>query len=189
VDESRAEEVTLDDFMARVIPEATGMEVLFTNEHIGNLMALTAPVHPEPKQLFRWSNDFAWSYGGNVADSIKERVKKAGGRVEGATLRISLSWTNYDDLDLHVLEPPGRGGAALRDHIFFGNKRGWTGGVLDVDMNAGHGTSREPVENVVWTRQMQDGALHLQPDRAAPAGRARLHPAHEERGHRPHRGR
>jgi hypothetical protein len=75
-------------------------------------MSLTAPVHPEPKQLFRWNNDFAWSYGGNVADSIAERVKKAGGKVEGATLRISLSWFNYDDLDLHVHEPRGAASAA-----------------------------------------------------------------------------
>ena len=161
VDESRSEEITLDDFMAKVLPGATGMEALFKNEHIGNLMALTAPVHPEPKQLFRWNNDFAWSYGGNVADSIKERVKKAGGRVEGATLRISLSWTNYDDLDIHVHEPQGRGVASTRDHIFFGNKQGWTGGRLDVDMNAGHGSTREPVENVVWTNRMTDGAYRV----------------------------
>ena len=38
----------------------------------------------------------------------------------------------------------------LHEHIYFGNKRGWTGGTLDVDMNAGGGTTREAVENVVW---------------------------------------
>jgi hypothetical protein len=161
VDESHTEEITMADFMARVLPEATGMEVLFKGEHIGNLMALTAPVHPEPRQLFRWPNDFAWSYCGNVADSIRERVKKAGGRVEGATLRISLSWYNFDDLDLHVYEPVGRGAASLYDHIFFGAKRGHTGGCLDVDMNAGHGTTREPVENVVWTNRVPDGAYKV----------------------------
>jgi hypothetical protein len=137
------------------------LEVLFKGEYVGNLMALTAPVHPEPRQLFRWTNDFAWSYGGNVADSIRERVKKAGGRVEGATLRISLSWRNYDDLDIHVHEPAGRGAASLHDHIYFGNKRGRTGGVLDVDMNAGTGTTREPVENVVWTNRVPDGAYRV----------------------------
>lgn len=157
----RAEDVTLDDFMARVLPEATNLEVLFNGEHVGNLMALTAPVHPEPQQLFRWDNDFAWSYGGNVADSIKERVKKAGGRVEGALLRVSLSWTNYDDLDLHVYAPSGRGSAGLTEHIYYGNRRGWTGGTLDVDMNAGSGRSREPVENVVWTNRMPDGAYRV----------------------------
>jgi hypothetical protein len=161
-EERRAEEIGLDDFMTRILPETSGMELLFKGEHLGNLMSLTAPVHPEPKQLFRWTNDFAWSYGGNVADSIKERVKKAGGKVEGAVLRISLSWFNFDDLDLHVHEPAGRGVRGLNEHIYFRNKRGWTGGTLDVDMNAGHGSTREAVENVVWTTAMPDGAYRVE---------------------------
>ena len=161
VDTGHAEDITLDDFMARVLPGVSGMELLFRNEHTGNLMVLTAPVHLEPKHLFRWDNDFAWAYGGNVADSIKERVKKAGGRVEGALLRVSLSWSNFDDLDLHIHEPAGRGTQGLRDHIFFGNKRGATGGCLDVDMNAGSGRTREPVENVVWADRVPDGAYRV----------------------------
>ena len=156
-----AENISIDDFMARVLTTAAGMEFLFKNEHVGNLMALTAPVNPEPRQLFKWTNDFAWSYGGNVADSIAERVKKAGGRVEGASLRVSLSWSNYDDLDLHIHEPAGRGVRGLNEHIFFGHKQGWTGGTLDVDMNAGGRTSREPVENVVWTASVPDGAYRV----------------------------
>jgi hypothetical protein len=137
------------------------MEVLFKGEHVGNLMSLTAPVHPEPKQLFRWTNDFAWSYGGNVADSIKERVKRAGGRVDGVALRVSLSWFNYDDLDLHIFEPTGRGVASVASHIHFRTKRGWTGGTLDVDMNAGGRRSREPVENVVWATTPPDGSYRV----------------------------
>jgi hypothetical protein len=160
-DEKRAEEIGLDEFVARVLPETAGLEILFKGEHVGNLVSLTAPCHPEPKQLFRWTNDFAWSYGGNVADSIKERVKKAGGRVEGAALRVSLSWFNYDDLDLHVYEPTGRGAYALCDHIYFRNRRGWTGGELDVDMNAGEGKTREAVENVVWSKGPPDGAYRV----------------------------
>jgi len=160
-DEERAEDVGLDEFMTRILPETTSLEILFKNELVGNLMSLTAPVNPEPKQLFKWTNDFAWSYGGNVADSIKGRVKKAGGRVDGAVLRVSLSWFNFDDLDLHVIEPPGRGIHAGVEHIYFRNKRGWTGGVLDVDMNAGHGQTREPVENVVWTKPPPDGVYRV----------------------------
>lgn len=160
-DEERAEEIGLDDFMRRILPEATGMEVLFKGEHLGHLVSLTAPVHPEPKQLFRWSNDFAWSYAGNVADSIAERVKKAGGKVDGAVLRVSLSWFNYDDLDLHVFEPSACGIDFYHDHIYYGNKRGASGGELDVDMNAGRGTTREPVENVVWMRAMPNGAYKV----------------------------
>lgn len=160
-DEGRAEDISLDDFMLKILPETQGMEILFNGKHLGNLMAITAPVNPEPKQLFRWTNDFAWSYGGNVADSIKERVKKAGGKVDGAMLRISLSWFNYDDLDLHVHEPPGRGMQATAAHIHFRNKRGWTGGTLDVDMNAGSGTTREAVENVVWASKPPDGPYRV----------------------------
>jgi hypothetical protein len=160
-DDDRAEDITLDDLMTRVLPETTGMEVFFKGSQLGNLMSLTAPVDPEPKQLFRWSNDFAWSYDGNVADSIKERVKKAGGQVDGALLRVSLSWFNYDDLDLHIHEPAGRGAQSMHDHIYFRNKRGWTGGTLDVDMNAGWGHTREPVENVVWAATIPDGPYKI----------------------------
>lgn len=159
--DEHAEDISIDDLMTNVLPETTSLELLFKNELSGNLMSLTAPKDPEPKQLFRWSNDFAWSYGGNVADSIKERVKKAGGQVEGAVLRISLSWFNYDDLDLHVYEPTGRGAQAAMLHIHFRNKRGWTGGVLDVDMNAGGGHTREAVENVVWSAKMPDGKYRV----------------------------
>lgn len=161
-DEGRAENISLDEFVSEVLPTVTGLELLFKNELAGNLMSLTAPVNPAPAgSLFRWSNDFAWSYGGNVADSIKERVKRAGGKVDGAAMRVSLSWFNYDDLDLHVHEPQGRGSRAALGEIFFGNRRGHTGGTLDVDMNAGHGTSREPVENVVWTAKPPDGAYKI----------------------------
>lgn len=159
-DMERAEEVSLDDFMTKVLPDITGLEVLFQGKHIGNLMSLTAPKDPAPKQLFRWTNDFAWSYGGNVADSIKERVKKAGGNVTG-TLRVSLSWFNFDDLDLHIHEPAGRNVQGLHGHISFQNKRGWTGGTLDVDMNAGGGTTREPVENVIWPDKIPDGPYRV----------------------------
>lgn len=159
-DEERAEEISLEDFMKWVLPDTQALELFFAGKHVGNLMALTAPVHPEPQQLFRWTNDFAWSYGGNVTDSIAERVKKAGGKVDGAALRISLSWYNYDDLDLHIHEPPG-GGARGLQHIHFSNKRGWTGGVLDVDMNAGVGSTREPVENVVWMSKPPDGPYRI----------------------------
>lgn len=160
-DEARAEDIGLDAFVNDVLPAATNVELLFKNELEGNLVSLTAPCHPEPRQLFRWTNDFAWSYGGNVADSIRERVKKAGGKVEGAVMRISLSWSNYDDLDLHVHEPPGRGMRGVMTHIFFRNKEGWTGGHLDVDMNAGRGTTREPVENVVWSAKPPDGPYRV----------------------------
>jgi len=161
VDVGRAEDITLEELQTRILPTATGLELLFDNGHVGNLMVITAPVNSEPKSLFRWSNDFGWSYAGSVTDGIRERVKAAGGRVEGASLRVSLSWGNFDDLDLHAYEPAGRGAAAMGGHIYFGARQGWTGGRLDVDMNAGRGTTRTPVENIVWTSRVPDGAYRV----------------------------
>lgn len=151
-DEKRAENISLNAFIKDIVPQATGIDLYFKSEHLGNLMSLTAPVHPEPKQLFRWTNDFAWSYGGNVADSIKERVKKAGGNVTNAKLRVSLSWFNTDDLDLHVYDSQG-------DHIFFGAKHGRSGGALDVDMNVSN-VVRNAVENVSWVK-VPDGPYRV----------------------------
>ena len=141
----KAEPIGVAEFVANVLPSAVGMEVLFLNPHISNLMSLTAPVHADSGQLFKWANDFGWSYNGNITDSIKERVKAAGGNVTNAKLRISLAWYNFDDLDIHVVEPNG-------NHIYFGNKSG----KLDVDMNAGGGQTRTPVENVSW-KVLPDG--------------------------------
>lgn len=144
---SKVEEVSIADFIDKVLPNAKGLRVLFERQHLGNLVTLTGPTAPDALPLFKWDNSFGWSYSGGVGDSIKERVKAAGGNVEGWG-RVSLSWYNFDDLDLHF-----RGGG---DAIYYGAKRG-RHGALDVDMNAGHGYTREPVENVHIPRALPDG--------------------------------
>lgn len=149
-DLERAEDIDVDDFVASVLPKAQSVRLFLDNGKLGNFASITAPARADAGRLFRWGNDFAWSYEGNAADSIKERVKRAGGRVEGVSLRASLSWSNYDDLDIHVVEPGGH-------HIYFGNKAG----VLDVDMNAGSGTTREPVENLRWVGGLRDGTYRV----------------------------
>jgi hypothetical protein len=151
-DVSRAKAMSVDDFMSKILPEAKSLDLLFQGQHMSNLMSLTAPVDPEPRQLFAWGNDFAWSYVGDIADSsIRERVKKAGGQVTGVQLRCSLSWYNTDDLDIHVRGPGG--------HIHFSRKRGTCGGQLDVDMNV-RNLVRDAVENVVW-RKVPDGVYKV----------------------------
>jgi len=150
-EEDRAEDIPVDQLLNGMLGDITSMEVLLKGEHLDNLMSLTAPVYPDPQQLFRWGNDFAWSYAGNIADSIKERVRKAGGKVTGVQLRASLSWFNLDDLDIHVRGPGG--------HISFNNKRGRCGGRLDIDMNVSADT-REAVENIVWS-QVPDGVYQV----------------------------
>lgn len=140
---TKAEEVTAEKFLSDILPGASKVEILVENRHVFNFVTLTAPVNPDAGNLFKWNNNFAWVYNGSVADSFKEKVKQAGGNVDGF-MRCSLHWFNYDDLDLHVVEPNG-------NEIYFGDKRGNSGGTLDVDMNAGAGKSRDAVENVVWT--------------------------------------
>lgn len=152
---SKSAEVSIEDFIRNILPTISEMEVLVENSHISNLVTLTAPVNLNAPSLFKWSNNFAWAYNGNVADSFKEKVKAAGGRIEGV-LRCSLHWFNYDDLDIHVVEPNG-------NKIYFSNKRSPTSGMLDIDMNAGGGRSRDAVENIIWTdpNRMREGIYEL----------------------------
>jgi len=142
--DDKAQAVSIEDFMGNILPKATGLEVYLKSTHLSHLVSITAPQHKDSGNLFKWSNDFAWSYNGNITDSITEKVKNAGGNVN-AKVRVSLAWYNYDDLDLWADTP-------AREHIYYANKRG----VLDVDMNAGGGTTREPVENLSW-KSLQDG--------------------------------
>ena len=146
-DYSKTEEISIEDFCSNVIPNINSIEVLFERKHSNNLMSIIAPEIINSKNILKWDNNFSWSYTGNITDSIKEKVKNAGGLVEGV-LRTSLSWLNYDDLDIHCIEPNG-------NEIEFRNKgrKHPSSGMLDVDMNAGGRQTREPVENIIWTEK------------------------------------
>lgn len=133
----QAQDISVQDFFVNVIPKAAEIEVMLENALMPNLMSLTAPVDNEVEPIFKWNNNFAWSYNGEIADAdIRTRVKAAGGSID-APLRVSLSWANTDDLDIHAKTPRG--------HIYFGDKQG----VLDVDMNASS-VCTDPVENLAW---------------------------------------
>lgn len=140
----KVEEITVDDFLKNVLPKAHSMEVMVENSHVPNLMSLIAPGDLDAPGLFKWPNGFCWSYNGEMADSIKERVKAAGGNVSGY-LRVSLAWHNNDDLDLSMNDPRG-------DHVYFRNRRSRTGATLDIDMNGMDGIdpNRAPVENIFF---------------------------------------
>lgn len=152
----KVQEVPIEKFLADVLPNIDSMEVLLENRQAGNLVSLVAPVDPTAANLFKWGNRFSWSYSGEMADSIKERVKRAGGAVEG-DLCCRLAWFNTDDLDLHMVEPGGY-------EIFYGNRdrsSPW-GGSLDVDMNV-RAETREPVENIFYQSKarMKEGVYSL----------------------------
>ena len=153
----KVEEISIETFVDEVLPKVDQIELLVENEHTAHFVSLIAPSDAEAKLMFKWDNPFSWSYAGEVADSIKERVKAAGGDVTG-DLRCSLSWYNSDDLDLHMREAGG-------DHIFFGTKHSrQTNGQLDVDMNAGGlNNAVDPVENITYPSRsrMSDGIYQL----------------------------
>jgi hypothetical protein len=152
----KVEEVPIETFVNDIVPKAESIEIMVENSHAGNFMSLLAPVNVNAPCMLKWKNNFSWSYVGEVADSVKERVKSAGGNVTG-DLRCSLAWYNYDDLDLHMVEPD-------REHISYNNKRARRGGgQLDVDMNAGSGSTRNAVENVTYPSRskMKEGKYKL----------------------------
>lgn len=164
VDDLKPTPIGIEDFMSKVLPSALGVEAFFSNGLQSNLVSITAPVHEGVPPIFKWENNFGWSYNGNITDSIKERVKAAGGNTN-AVLRVSLAWFNHDDLDLHAKCPDG--------HVYFRQKggdpvnRGYlysypgpNGQILDVDMNAGGGHTRTPVENLSW-RNPKDGTYEI----------------------------
>lgn len=144
-DVKKAVSIPIDDFIQNVLPKAKSVEALVENRHIGNFVSITGSDGNE--RLFKWNNNFAWSYDGDVTDSVKQRVKTAGGNIN-ALLRVSLSWFNTDDLDLHAVTP-------TNGHIYFGNKCG----ILDVDMNAGIYV-RNPVENLAFN-SLRDGVYTI----------------------------
>jgi hypothetical protein len=149
------EEISIKDFLQNVLPKAEAVEVFVKNNHLSSFVSLIAPVHAESKPLFKWDNGFSWSYDGEVTDSIRERVKAAGGKVDG-DVRVSLSWHNADDLDLSV----NNGG----ERVWFRERRAF-GAELDVDMNGmDRHDSVAPVENIFWTNRnrIKDGRYEIQ---------------------------
>ena len=141
---SKIEEIGIDTFMKEVLPKASEISVLLENRHEANMVSLIAPKNKESKSLFKWNNSFSWAYSGNITDSMKDRVKSAGGKVDGV-LRFSIQWNEnndtLDDLDAHCLEPRG-------NWIYFNNmKNRFTGGNLDVDVINPEGVA---VENITW---------------------------------------
>lgn len=153
---SKVEEISAEKFVSDVLPTAKELEVLFENRHKKNMVSLIAPVNKDAKNMMKWGNPFSWAYSGNMTDSeMKERVKNAGGAVDGV-LRFSIQWNagkdwNRDDFDAHCKTPC--------EHIFFSHMLDRkTGGRLDVDV-IDPIKGKPAVENITWAdkSKMVDG--------------------------------
>lgn len=136
-----AKKIKLAEFLDKVLPDAKGLAIMFDPALQSHLFTMTTAVNPESKKMFKWDNHAAWSYKGDVTDRIKERVKEAGGKVEG-DVRVSLSWSNSDDLDLHCEKGS--------EHLYWNKKKGIDGMFLDLDMNGmDEHDPVAPVENII----------------------------------------
>ena len=127
------EEVGIEKFMSDILPSCSSIEAYFGNSHINNLVTLTTANIADSKPIFKWSNNYSWTFNGNWAgkSQIKEAVKAKGGNV-GGDLRFSIMWAEKDgdnsDLDAWCRTPNGF-------NIGFSSKHdGTNGGVLDIDI-------------------------------------------------------
>ena len=162
------EEVNIDKFMKDILPTCTAVEAYLANNHGGNLVTMTTANNPESKRIFKWDNNYSWTFNGNLAgkSEIKEAVKELGGKIDGA-LRFTISW-NRDgkdilDFDAHAKEPGG--GHEIYYSTAFrkdrgGNQRTPFSGQLDIDMI---NPTKMGIENIVWDNlsKMKDGVYKL----------------------------
>jgi len=155
----KVEEVNIEKFMKDILPTCTSIEAYLENRMENNMVSLTTANNPDSKPIFKWDNNYSWTYNGNLAgkSQIKEAVKSKGGNVTGV-LRSSIMWAENNgdnsDLDLHCLHPNG-------SEIYFGNRlNSSSGGWLDVDITQPQ--SQMPngaVENIAFPdlKRMKNG--------------------------------
>lgn len=140
-------EIGIADFITNVLPNATVVSLLNEQRLSANQVSLIAPVDRSAPSMLKWSNNFGWVYVGETADSMKQRVKAAGGTVDGI-IRFSIEWNgegdNNIDFDAHCIEPDG--------NLISYSKRAIvqpSSGVLDVDIIRPRG--EVAVENITWS--------------------------------------
>lgn len=144
------EEVSIDKFMKDILPGCTSVEAFLQNNHDGNMVSLTTANNPDSKPIFKWSNNYSWTFNGNLAgkSQIKQAVKSRGGNVEGV-MRVTLAFPGtQDDYDLHLIEP-------TRNEISFSTLRAKhrSSGMLDLDAQGrdGYQPDDKRVENIIYT--------------------------------------
>lgn len=140
------EEIPLKEFIKNILPNINDLSLYFDTSKINNLVSLITSDNPQT--MFKWDNNFSWSYKDNLTDSnIKENVKKMGGDVD-VDLRFSIQWNDNtnehdrNDLDAHCTEPN-------RNEIYYANNQSkYTRGWLDIDI-------QHPVKNKVAVENIQ----------------------------------
>jgi len=157
------EEVSIEDFMTKILPTCTSVEAFMENRFENNLVSLITANVMDSKPIFKWSNNYSWTYNGNLTgkSQLADMVVAKGGRVDGV-FRFTHSWNeiepNQSLMDLHVFMPgcelpkQGSGGPNVR-----GRRVGWnqrndsiSGGTQDVDYTDAAPKGYIPVENITF---------------------------------------
>jgi hypothetical protein len=149
----KVEEVSIDKFMKNILPGCTSVHAYLENRLENNMVSLTTANNSDSKKIFKWDNNYSWTYNGNLAGKsmIKENVKDVGGKITGV-LRCSLQWNDEDtsgivDFDLHCKTP--------FSEIYYSAKRDYeTEGWLDVDMI---NPTKIGIENITWQKKLKNG--------------------------------
>lgn len=166
------EEVTIDKFMSDILPNVNSVEVFMENRFNGNLVTMISSNDNNSKNIFKWDNQFSWTYNGNLAgkSELAKMVENKGGRTDGA-FRFTHSWNelepNQSLMDLHVFMPNSSTHKdGKHDNYPSGNRIGWnirsnslTGGKQDVDYTNAAPVGYIPVENITFPdlSKMPDG--------------------------------
>jgi hypothetical protein len=149
--------IRIEDFISL---GSKSIQLVLDNKHMGNFATLTAPVHENIRNLFKWKNSFGWSYDGDVADTMRELVVSRGGRVDGV-FRFTHQWNyakrNASLMDLHVFMPGSSHRDGCHDDYPSGRRVGWnrrndlqSGGVQDVDYTQAAPEGYVPIENITF---------------------------------------
>ena len=162
------EEIGIEKFMKDILPGCYSVEVFLSNSHENNFVSLTTAKKETSKPIFKWNNNYSWTYNGNLAGKsmIKQAVKDAGGKVDGV-LNFRLAWNDdteandNSDLDAWAEEASGQSIGYSTSYKKGRGRRSPNSGELDVDNTSPSG--RLAVENITWAdkTQMKDGAYRL----------------------------
>lgn len=89
-------------------------------------------------------NDFVLRLGAGTATTLTyDDVPVTLTSVGTGDVQVNVTWDLDVDVDLHVLDPAG-------EEVYYGNPYSASGGVLDLDSNAGCSLDHVRAENVTW---------------------------------------
>lgn len=160
----KVETISIDKFMKDILPGCTSVEAYLENRMEGNMVSLTTANNTKSKPIFKWNNNYSWTFNGNLAgkSQLAEMVEAKGGRIDGA-FRFTHSWNelepNQSLMDLHVFMPGVDHKDGMHNNYGTGSSRrvGWNNrndsqskGSQDVDYRNAAPIGYIPVENITF---------------------------------------